>query len=61
MNVHPRFVEDIDGDGMADIIGCGGLGVYIQFSNGKDTGGTPLDFGAIFLAHNQYANAVSAG
>ncbi|XP_013381439.1 uncharacterized protein LOC106152422 [Lingula anatina] len=32
---HPRFVEDINGDGLADIIGMASDGVYVSFSTGK--------------------------
>jgi len=35
VNAHPRFLEDVDGDGRKDIIGCYVDGVYISFSNGN--------------------------
>lgn len=52
MNIHPRFVVDVDGDGMADLVGCSNIGVFLSFSRGKDTDGTPLGFLPSFHAHN---------
>jgi hypothetical protein len=36
---HPRFLADITGDGRADIVGFGGIGVYVALSNGDGTFG----------------------
>ncbi len=32
---HPRFVADVNGDGMADILGFGGPGVFVSLSTGS--------------------------
>jgi VCBS repeat protein len=34
---HPRLLADVDGDGRADIIGFGNIGVYVALSNGDGT------------------------
>ena len=34
-NTHPRFVEDVNGDEKADIIGFSSVGVYVSLSDGK--------------------------
>ncbi len=34
---HPRMLADINGDGLADIIGFGNAGVYVSLSNGGGT------------------------
>ena len=34
---HPRFLADVRGQGLADIVGFGDAGVYIAFSNGDGT------------------------
>lgn len=52
MDTNPRFVVDVDGDGMADLVGCSTTGVFLSFSSGKDTDGNPLDFLPSFWAHN---------
>jgi hypothetical protein len=31
---HPRFVEDMNGDGLADVVGFGGAGVFVSLSTG---------------------------
>ena len=36
-NIYPRFVEDITGDGRADIVGFGAAGAYTSISNGDGT------------------------
>ncbi|WP_181320529.1 VCBS repeat-containing protein, partial [Nitrosospira sp. Nsp2] len=36
-NIYPRFVEDITGDGSADIVGFASTGVYTSISNGDGT------------------------
>lgn len=40
---YPRAVADIDGDGLADIIGFEDDGVYISFNLGKGNGFTPKE------------------
>ncbi len=46
---HPRFLVDITGDGMADIVGFGDAGVYVAINNGDGTFQAPqfalADFG----------------
>jgi hypothetical protein len=39
VDMHPRFLADITGDGRADIVGFGGAGVYVALSNGDGTFG----------------------
>ena len=34
---HPRFVVDVTGDGVADIVGFGNAGVYVSRNNGNGT------------------------
>jgi hypothetical protein len=34
-NIKPRFVGDVNGDGMDDIVGFHGAGVYVSLSNGS--------------------------
>ena len=34
-SLHPRLISDINGDGMADIVGFGDAGVYTALSNGN--------------------------
>ena len=34
---HPRFVVDVTGDGVADIVGFGNAGVYVSPNNGNGT------------------------
>ncbi|KAF9523958.1 lectin 2 [Crepidotus variabilis] len=45
---HPRFVADLTGDGLVDVLGCGSAGVYVALNNGG--GG----FGAVKLALNDF-------
>ena len=46
---HPRFLVDITGDGVADIVGFGDAGVYVALNNGDGTFQAPqfalADFG----------------
>lgn len=44
MDIYPRIVKDIDGDGKADIVGFGDEKVYISYSNGKDIDGIPQNY-----------------
>jgi phospholipase C len=50
VDLHPRFVADITGDGKADIVGFGNDGVWVALSNGDGTFQAPRlvlsDFGA---------------
>ncbi len=39
---HPRFLVDVNGDGMADVVGFGDAGVYLSLSTG--TGFSPAQF-----------------
>ncbi|RXW23570.1 hypothetical protein EST38_g2295 [Candolleomyces aberdarensis] len=34
---HPRFVADVNGNGLGDIVGFGDTGVYVAFGNGDGT------------------------
>lgn len=34
-DAHPRFVEDMNGDGLPDVVGFAGDGVYVALNNGK--------------------------
>jgi Ca2+-binding RTX toxin-like protein len=40
-NAFPRHVADVNGDGMADIVGFGGSGVYVAFATGNGTFSSP--------------------
>ncbi|MCP4495033.1 MAG: hypothetical protein GY820_48185, partial [Gammaproteobacteria bacterium] len=45
---HPRMLRDVNGDGLADIVGFGGAGVYVSLSTGTGFQGMSLwhsDFG----------------
>jgi RHS repeat-associated protein len=37
-NSNPRFLKDVNGDGLLDIVGFGGKGVFVATSNLKQTG-----------------------
>lgn len=37
LNKHPRFVVDVNGDGMKDIVGCGASQVYVSLANSAGT------------------------
>lgn len=37
VEMHPRFVADITGDGRADIVGFGNAGVWVSLNNGNGT------------------------
>jgi VCBS repeat protein len=37
VNMHPRFLAELTGDGRADIIGFGNAGVYVSLNNGNGT------------------------
>lgn len=41
VNMHPRFVVDLNGDGMADIVGFGDAGVWTALGNGDGTFAAP--------------------
>ena len=49
VDMHPRFVVDVTGDGRADIVGFGNAGVYVSKNNGDGTFSAPQlvvpDFG----------------
>ena len=49
VDMHPRFLADLTGDGRADIVGFGDDGVWTALSNGDGTVGLPIfelrDFG----------------
>ncbi len=32
-NIHPRFLADVNGDGLADIVGCKDLGCYVSLAD----------------------------
>ena len=51
VNVHPRFVSDVTGDGRADIVGVGGSTVLVAVSLGN---------GSTLLAANPTAVARKA-
>ena len=37
VDMHPRFLADLTGDGRADIVGFGGAGVWVALNNGNGT------------------------
>ncbi len=37
VNMHPRFLADLTGDGRADIVGFGNAGVWVSLNNGNGT------------------------
>jgi FG-GAP-like repeat len=37
VDMHPRFLADLTGDGRADIVGFGNAGVYVALNNGNGT------------------------
>jgi hypothetical protein len=39
MDMHPRLLADVDGDGRADIVGFGNAGVYVAVARSTGTGG----------------------
>lgn len=41
---HPRFMADINNDGYDDLVGFGGAGVYVGYSNGSGLGNPVLVF-----------------
>ena len=53
--VHPRLLGDINGDGMDDLIGFGGAGVFAALATGD--GG----FGAAYLSSTSFGADLSAG
>ena len=55
MDVHPRQMADVNGDGRADIVGFGNGGVYISLA--QAAGG----FGGLQLAIADFGSAASAG
>ncbi len=42
VDLHPRMMADVDGDGKDDVIGFGGLGVYVSRSTGSNFGSPKL-------------------
>ncbi len=64
VDMHPRFLADVNGDGRADIVGFGNAGAYVSLSNGSsfsapalwvnsygyDAGGWRVDMHPRFLA-----------
>jgi hypothetical protein len=36
VGAHPRMMADVNGDGLADVVGFGGPGVYVSLSTGKN-------------------------
>lgn len=54
VNMHPRFLRDINGDGKADIVGFGENGVFVS------TAGT-ASFGSYNFILNYFGAATSAG
>jgi Ca2+-binding RTX toxin-like protein len=53
--VYPRTVADVNGDGLADLVGFGSAGVNVSF--GQPSGG----FGAVFLALDAFGQSEAAG
>jgi hypothetical protein len=51
----PRDVADINGDGLADLVGFGTAGVYVALATGKGT------FGEMYLAKNLFGAGAEAG
>ena len=51
----PRELADINGDGMADIVGFGGKGVYVAFATGNGS------FGPTSFKHGEFGTDVAAG
>ncbi len=37
VDMHPRFLADLTGDGRADIVGFGNAGVWVALNNGNGT------------------------
>ena len=35
VDMHPRYMADVNGDGLADIVGFGNSGVYVSLSTGS--------------------------
>ncbi|MBP0018798.1 MAG: VCBS repeat-containing protein [Cyanobacteria bacterium SBLK] len=48
---HPRMMADVNGDGLADVVGFGDPGVWISFSTGRDF--TPRDLLVGDFGYNQ--------
>ena len=46
---YPRYLSDVNGDGLRDIVGFGHLGVRVALGNGDGT------FGSIIHAHNDFS------
>lgn len=42
VNMHPRFLADLTGDGRADIVGFGNDGVWVSLNNGNGTFQNPV-------------------
>ena len=51
VDVHPRFVADLTGDGRADIIGCGNAGCWAALNDGSGA------FGPVNLVINEFGAA----
>jgi len=55
---HPRMLADVNGDGMADIVGFGGSGVQVALATGDPE--TPFE-GAQLVLPGEFGNYPSAG
>ncbi len=52
MDVHPRFVEDVNGDDLKDIVGITDAGVYVSLN----TGANSFAPATLWVAHYGYTN-----
>ena len=52
---HLRFLTDVNGDGMADIVGLGEVGVYLSLSTGN---GFSIYFKRVRIGHFQRAETL---
>jgi len=64
-DTNPRFLADVNGDGKADIVGCGAKGVYVSLSTGSGFGTPKIwisNYGANvggWTSYNTYPRAVA--